>query len=251
MQAKRTRLRIPSPALVVAMLALFVALTQTGLAGRAVDAVEGPCNCGTSGDIIDEALTGADIKNGSLTSAEIKNGSLLRKDFKKGQLQVGPRGLPGAAGAPGAQGPQGAKGDPGAQGAAGPSNTIFRRHEAGVPLPLAGGNASSTTIVTMANVPAGSWLLLGKAVPVHNGIPTYFRCGIEINGTPQGGSPSWLGGPDYPSATPITVTAAVNAGAPFTATLRCGHDAALNTIATVESSQLIAVRTGALDAAES
>jgi Collagen triple helix repeat (20 copies) len=107
--------RVPSPALIVAMVALFVALTQTGLASRAVQAVQAGCNCANSSDIV----------NNSLTSVDIKNGSLLKKDFKKGQIRAGPRGprgpagANGANGAPGPQGPKGDRGDPGTPGAPG------------------------------------------------------------------------------------------------------------------------------------
>jgi hypothetical protein len=103
--------RAPSPALIVAMVALFVALTQTGLASRALDAtVRDPCNCAGSGDIV----------NNSLTSADVKNGSLLKKDFKKGQIPAGPRGARGPAGANGANGAQGPQGPAGPAGATGP-----------------------------------------------------------------------------------------------------------------------------------
>jgi Collagen triple helix repeat (20 copies) len=97
----RRRVPRPSPALVVAMIGLFVALSQTGIASTAMQAA---CNCATGGDIV----------NGSLTGADVKDKSLTKKDFK-GSFpgKPGPRGAPGANGT---QGPQGAKGDPGAPG---------------------------------------------------------------------------------------------------------------------------------------
>jgi hypothetical protein len=112
---KRKWLRLPSPALIVAMIALFVALTQTGLASRAVQAVQAGCNCANSSDIV----------NNSLTSADIKNGSLLKKDFKKSQIPAGrrgpagPRGAMGPAGTTGPAGPAGPAGPGGPPGAAG------------------------------------------------------------------------------------------------------------------------------------
>jgi Collagen triple helix repeat (20 copies) len=155
----------------------------------------------------------------------------------------GSQGPPGPSGATGAQGPKGDKGDPG------PSNVIFRSQlDAAITMSVLGGTAS--TIVTMPNVPAGTWVLIGKAVPVHNATPpTFFRCWVEINGGIRPGSTAWLGGPDYPPATPITAFAAVNSGAPFTATFRCSHDAPITAGSApyVEGGQLIAVRTGALD----
>jgi len=109
MEKKRKWLRLPSPALIVAMVALFVAFTQTGLAARTVDLVQAGCNCANSSDIV----------NNSLTSVDIKNGSLLKADFKKGQIPAGKRGARGPAGANGSPGPQGAQGPAGPQGAQG------------------------------------------------------------------------------------------------------------------------------------
>ena len=62
------------------MIALFVALTQTGLASRTVALVQAGCNCANSSDIV----------NNSLTSVDIKNGSLLKKDFKRARSRRSP-----------------------------------------------------------------------------------------------------------------------------------------------------------------
>jgi hypothetical protein len=59
------RRRLPSPALVVAMLALAAALAGTGYA------------------------TGFRLPANSVTTREVKNGSLLRVDFRAGQLPSG------------------------------------------------------------------------------------------------------------------------------------------------------------------
>ena len=112
MERKRKWFRLPSPALVVAMAALFVALTQTGLASRALQAAG--CNCATSGDVVNNSLTGADIKNRSLGKGEFKKGTLLRG-------ARGARGPAGANGAPGPQGPGGPQGPAGPQGLTGPA----------------------------------------------------------------------------------------------------------------------------------
>lgn len=91
------RLRLPSPAMIVAFAALCLALSGTAMAARSL-------------------ITGKDIKDGSVTSADIQNGSLTAKDFKKGQI---PAGAKGAKGDPGPAGPAGAAGASGAAGAAG------------------------------------------------------------------------------------------------------------------------------------
>lgn len=87
--------------MVVAMLALFVALTGTAVATTSV------------------LITGKQIKNGSITGLDIKNKSVTATDIK-GRLcgATGPRGPQGAAGPQGPQGPQGAQGIQGTAGQA-------------------------------------------------------------------------------------------------------------------------------------
>ena len=89
-----------SPAMVVALLALFVALTGTAIATTSA------------------LITGREIANGSITGLDVKNRSLTPVDFRGGvRGPAGPRGVQGAqgpAGPQGAQGAQGAKGDSGA-----------------------------------------------------------------------------------------------------------------------------------------
>jgi Collagen triple helix repeat (20 copies) len=93
------RLLRQSPAMVVAMLALFVALTGTAVATTSA------------------LITGNQIKNSSITGADVKNKSLTPRDFR-GSVR-GPRGLRGAAGSIGPQGVAGPAGPQGAQGAKG------------------------------------------------------------------------------------------------------------------------------------
>lgn len=74
-----------SPPMVVAMLALFVALTGTAVATTSA------------------LITGKNIKNGSITGLDVKNKSLTASDIK-GRLRGAP-GPRGATGAPGQAGP--------------------------------------------------------------------------------------------------------------------------------------------------
>jgi hypothetical protein len=92
--------RRPSPALVVACIALGVALSGTGIA--AVMATLPANSVGT-----------AQLQSNAVTAAKVRNGSLTKADFRPGQL---PNGIPGS---PGPAGPQGLKGDTGPTGAAG------------------------------------------------------------------------------------------------------------------------------------
>ena len=82
-----------SPAMAVAMLALFVALSGTAVATTSV------------------LITGNQIKNGSITGLDVKNKSLTPRDFR-GSVR-GPRGLRGLTGPQGAPGAAGAGGAPG------------------------------------------------------------------------------------------------------------------------------------------
>ncbi|MEE9413848.1 MAG: hypothetical protein V3V01_01110 [Acidimicrobiales bacterium] len=74
----------PSPALVVALFALFFAMGGTAMAQALIG----------SDDVIDGSLTGDDIKNNSIRSkdvkgirgVDIKNGSLTTKDVRNGTL---------------------------------------------------------------------------------------------------------------------------------------------------------------------
>jgi hypothetical protein len=90
------RLVRQSPAMIVALLALFVAMGGTAIAASSA------------------LVTGKQIANSSITGADVKNKSLTPKDFK-GSVR-GPRGLRGLTGATGATGAKGDKGDKGDKG---------------------------------------------------------------------------------------------------------------------------------------
>jgi len=94
----------PSPAIVVACMALLIALGGVSYAATAL-----PRN----------SVGTAQLKNNAVTSGKVKNHSLLRADFKNGQVPRGPAGPAGPTGANGAQGP---KGPTGATGPAGTAN---------------------------------------------------------------------------------------------------------------------------------
>ncbi len=106
----------PSPAMVVALLALVSSMAGTGLAAKSYVV-------SSSKQIKDGAVTGADVKTSSLTGSDIKNRSLTATDFK-GSVQ-GPQGPPGAIG------PQGAKGDPGPKGETGATGQTGEKGDPG------------------------------------------------------------------------------------------------------------------------
>ena len=85
---RRLKRMRPSPALVVAFIALFVAGAGTATAARLISGKQ----------IRNNSVTGTDIRNNSLGNRDVKNGSLLLRDFKSGQVPAGPQGRPGRDG---------------------------------------------------------------------------------------------------------------------------------------------------------
>ena len=122
-------IRLPSPAMVVALLAL-----ATATAGSAYAAA---------------TITGKDIKNSSITGKDVKNRSLLARDFKSGQLR---RGARGARGPQGSQGPKGDKGNPGTPGSPAQATRWALINEAGAIEEQSGGFTILDAYATNQNV---------------------------------------------------------------------------------------------------
>jgi hypothetical protein len=126
----------PSPAFVLAAIALLVALGGTSVAavkdaapnsvGSAqlkANAVTNPKiatgavsssklanGAVTGGKIASRAVTGAKIAANAITTTQVAQGSLLSSDFGAGQIPRGPTGPAGFQGTPGIQGPPGLSG---------------------------------------------------------------------------------------------------------------------------------------------
>jgi hypothetical protein len=102
--------RRPSPAMIVACLALLIALGGTSVAAvsQLTRNSVGPLQ------LKNGAVTNPKIRNNAVTSAKVRNRSLLRSDFAPGQLPAGPTGPQGPAGAAGPAGPAGPAGGIGA-----------------------------------------------------------------------------------------------------------------------------------------
>ena len=92
----RISVRRPSPALVIACIALVFALAGTSYA----TVLQVPRN----------SVGTAQLKSNAVTSAKVKNRTLLRADFAPGQLQAGPIGPAGPTGPAGPAGPAGLSG---------------------------------------------------------------------------------------------------------------------------------------------
>jgi hypothetical protein len=100
--------RRPSPAMAVALIALFVAL-----GGSSYAAVTLAKNSVKAKQIAPNAVRASEIKASAVRSAEVRNGSLLAQDFKTGQLPAGPKGDKGDTGEKGDKGDKGDTGDAG------------------------------------------------------------------------------------------------------------------------------------------
>jgi hypothetical protein len=138
-----------SPALVVAMIALFVALSGTAVATTSA------------------LITGAQIMNNSITGADVKNKSLAAADFK-GSLR-GPRGVAGPAGA---AGPQGTQGPHGAQGPQGPQGPQGETGPPGAPNPNAVNSDKLDNIDSSGFVQGEGKAYVGRIVlPASNPFP--------------------------------------------------------------------------------
>ena len=90
---RRIGYRMPSPAMMVAFLALLVALGGTSYA-----AITLPAN----------SVGTKQLKKNAVTGKKVKNRSLKAIDFATGQLPAGPKGDQGAQGIQGPPGPAGA-----------------------------------------------------------------------------------------------------------------------------------------------
>jgi hypothetical protein len=164
----------PSPALVLAVIALLVAM---------------------SGNAIADGVTAvaAKLKKDAVTSREIKNGSVRLTDINK-KDRVALKGATGAAGAAGATGPAGAKGATGATGAQGiqgargeigpigPSTVLeaTRGSDGGFT------DGSTHTVITRSNLPAGDYLLTARAGFSNTSPPpsgSVITCDLLLNGS--------------------------------------------------------------------
>jgi hypothetical protein len=160
-------LRRPSPAVVIACVALFCSLSTGALAARTL-------------------ITGRDVKDGSLTGKDVKDKSIRKVDLAADARGVaGAKGAAGAAGATGATGPDGPKGNTGPQGVPGPATGAAGGDLSGsYPAP-----AIKAGAVTPAK--AGAWpvgrLTLSGDQPVDNltsgvGV-TFDQVALNVGGT--------------------------------------------------------------------
>lgn len=155
----RSRTRI-SPAMAVAMVALFASLGGVGYAAVTV----------TGKNIKNGSITGKDVKKSSLTGKQVKNRSLGTADLSKTAVSslrgaTGPKGDAGAKGGPGA---------PGANGVVTPQVATL----ANKPLPT-----GVETLVLSKPVPAGTYVVTAKTNLLGLGAPDILDCALSSGDT--------------------------------------------------------------------
>ena len=155
--------RLPSPAMIVACIALVVALGGVSYAAAVL-----PKN----------SVGNAQLKKGAVTGAKVKDGSLVAADFTAGQLPAGPQGPKGDPGArgdkgdPGAQGPKGEQGEPGLPGSIDTSQ-FFTKGESDSRYLAAGGKSTDTDKID--GIDSSKLLRLGGALSGDVGVITAFK----------------------------------------------------------------------------
>lgn len=149
------RLRKPSPAMLVALLALFVAL-----GGSSYAAVVLSKNSVRSKHIVKGNVKRSDLGKNAVNSSKVADASLLATDFASGQLPSGPKGDTGATGAAGAPGAPGAPGDTGPPGISGLETVSGTT-----------GINTGDSKFSNANCPAGKQVIAGGATIIDNSGP--------------------------------------------------------------------------------
>jgi hypothetical protein len=135
----------PSPAMIVSIVALVLALGGTGYAATSL-----PKNSVTTKQVVDRSLRANDFAPGQLPAG--KQGPIGPAGSQ------GPAGPQGTKGDTGTQGTKGDKGDTGAQGPIGPSEVIVRNNGgSGTTVTNVFGNGN--TLIRQITLPAGKYLV--------------------------------------------------------------------------------------------
>lgn len=190
---RRTR-RLPSPATILASIAVFAVLAGSATAATSL-------------------ISGKDIKKGSITGKQIKNKSLSIKELSKGAVkklrgQTGPRGETGA---------RGEKGETGARG------------PAGIVVPLFGEDATENiadgqakNVITIPVATTGTYVINAKT----NLLAVQAAVEVECNVEAGGDSVDFIqwDAPVVDSRSPVSLQAVAPAAAGQTIVLRCRFD---------------------------
>jgi hypothetical protein len=173
----------PSPALVISVIALIIAMGGTGYA-----AISLPKN----------SVGTKQLKKNAVKSSKVKNGSLLSKDFKSGQLPAGPQGPAGPRGPAGTQGPRGPAGKNGTNAA----TNVVARDSAGIT--VADGDDDFDSVDCHAGEKAtggGVFITDGSNIINTDATVNESDATLDSNGDPTG----WEGGIHNASGGPVTL----------------------------------------------
>ena len=130
---KRVMRGVRSPATVISLIALVVALGGTGYA-----AITLPAHSVGPEQLKNRAVTGKKIHSDAVSSPKVKDFSLRANDFAPGQLPAGPRGEQGLQGDRGPMGPTAATADGNYESApASPTLSVVLKHSE-INMPTAG-----------------------------------------------------------------------------------------------------------------
>jgi hypothetical protein len=167
----------PSPAIVIACVALLLALGGASWAATAL-----PRN----------SVGTAQLKNNAVTSGKVKNHSLLSADFKNGQIPRGARGPVGPTGAAGAKGATGARGPTGPAGSSGTANIRWALVAADATVV-----AKSDANISLTSHSSGNYILnFGSAIDTKLILASAAQAGGDtgargpVSAGPCGGTPS-------------------------------------------------------------
>jgi hypothetical protein len=158
----------PSPALVVAIVALFVAFSGTATAALVM----------TGKNIKDGTITGKDVKNRTLGTNELSKKAVTSLQGQRGP--TGPGGPQGPKGEAGVQGVQGPKGDTGAAGPQGPKGDTgvaqITTRTAGFNLdgPMGAGNDGAAMCQAGESAVGGGYRLPSASILVGSGVVNSF-----------------------------------------------------------------------------
>ncbi len=160
-------MRAPSPALVVATIAVVLSCTGVGYAAAKI----------TSGQIQDNTIQSRDIRDGSITPRDLAD--TAKTPGPSGA--TGPKGDTGPTGATGPKGdtgPTGPQGEAGPVGPIGPSESRLARRTAS-----AAAVSSSTALVQLTTVPTGTYSAVARTTLINNaGSPRSANCVIAKDG---------------------------------------------------------------------
>ena len=197
-----------NPALVISLIALFVAL-----GGSSYAAIKLPKN----------SVGNKQIKKNAVTSAKVKDRSLLATDFKAGQLPQGAKGDTGAAGATGATG------------ARGPSDGYVGNRQAS---PLQALTSNSEPVAFSPQLPAGSYVVTGRANIIGGGVANEVVCSMGDDVVQSLDTNSG-------SVIPLTLSSGVKLDAPGTIRMFCRRGVADANVSIAQAS-IAAIRVESL-----